>query len=330
MSDSKFIWAEADGGAPVWDAAVAASPEGTLFSESVYLDAVGRRFDRRFVKQGRELKAVVCVPISADGRACELDDLVIYGGIMFPPAPQKSRVKRRFEEFQITEFVIASLEREYARLEIGLAPQFTDMRPFLWHRYHDPDPAVRFALDLRYTSYVDISSLAGAADPEQTPCFASMETVRRYSVREARRKGGSVRPGSDGARFIEFYRALMQRQNDERSEETLARMAHLIAVLVQAGRAAVFEVLDAAGEVLYVTVYAWDAKRAYYLFGAGHPEANEPWQGTIAHWEAFKDVASRLGLREVDLEGVNSPKRGWFKLGFGGDLRPYYHVRKGL
>ena len=34
-----------------------------------------------------------------------------------------------------------------------------------------------------------------------------------------------------------------------------------------------------------------------------------------------------LEIVEVDLEGVNSPQRGWFKLGFAGDLRPYYELR---
>jgi hypothetical protein len=32
------------------------------------------------------------------------------------------------------------------------------------------------------------------------------------------------------------------------------------------------------------------------------------------------------GIAEVDLEGVNSPRRGWFKLSFGGALLPYYEL----
>jgi hypothetical protein len=329
LSDAKFTWTEAAEAAP-WDEVVAASPQGTLFSEMVYLDAVGRRCDRRYVMKGQKIRAAVCLVPTADGTGCELDDLVIYGGVMFPPDPERSSVKRRHEEFQLTEFVIEQLDRQYGSIEIGLAPQFQDLRPFLWHRYHDTDARVKYSLDLRYTSYVDLSGLLAADDPEQTACFASMETVRRYSVREARKKGGSVRQGSDGARFIEFYKSLMAQQGEPQSDHKLERIAYLIGSLLRAGRAAVYEVLDRNGAVLYVTIYAWDAKRAYYLFGAGHPEANEPWQGTIAHWEAFKDAARRLRLTEVDLEGVNSPRRGWFKLGFGGDLRPYYHVRRGF
>ncbi len=32
------------------------------------------------------------------------------------------------------------------------------------------------------------------------------------------------------------------------------------------------------------------------------------------------------GVNIIDLEGVNSPNRGFWKLGFGGNLLPYYHI----
>ena len=38
------------------------------------------------------------------------------------------------------------------------------------------------------------------------------------------------------------------------------------------------------------------------------------------------DLANRTKIGEVDMEGVNSPQRGWFKLGFGGNLLPYYQI----
>ena len=37
---------------------------------------------------------------------------------------------------------------------------------------------------------------------------------------------------------------------------------------------------------------------------------------------------SEEGVSQIDMEGVNSPERGKFKLGFGGILKPYYHISK--
>ena len=71
-----------------------------------------------------------------------------------------------------------------------------------------------------------------------------------------------------------------------------------------------------------------DQKRAYYLFGTGDGGTQERLEGTITVWEALRHMAMKKGVEEMDLEGVNSPQRGWFKLGFGGDLRPYHEVVK--
>ena len=37
-------------------------------------------------------------------------------------------------------------------------------------------------------------------------------------------------------------------------------------------------------------------------------------------------IVEKLKINKFDFEGVNSPNRGWFKLGFGGDLIPYYQI----
>jgi len=104
-------------------------------------------------------------------------------------------------------------------------------------------------------------------------------------------------------------------------------MEKVMVHLLQEQRGALFLAHNKDGMAVYCAFYGWDCKRAYYLFGAGHPEIKETWQGTLVHWHAFKELVRQHHVDEVDLEGVNSPQRGWFKLGFGGDLRPYYHVK---
>lgn len=328
MSSPKLslVRAAADG---AWDELVRRSPQGTLFSEKLYLEAAGRDHHLYWVRQGSETKAGVALTVADGGKACELDDLIIYAGLLFDLDPKRQMVKRRHDAFQITEFCVEQLDRIYASIDVQMSPEFGDMRPFLWHRYHDQDGR-KFALDLRYTSYVDISTLQQfLGREEESPCFGNMESVRRYSVREARKKGGKVARADNGDTLVDFYRVLMERQSDAQTSAKLSNMANVIDVLVRAGRGAVYHVLNSTGTVIYAICYAWDAKRAYYLFGAGHPEMSEPWQGTVGHWEAFKDLAQKMDIGEVDLEGVNSPQRGWFKLGFGGDLRPYFRVHTG-
>ena len=73
-----------------------------------------------------------------------------------------------------------------------------------------------------------------------------------------------------------------------------------------------------------IAVFGTDSRRAYYLYGANEPDLRHSHTGTMVLWHGF--AALSRDVREVDLEGVNSLARGYFKLSFGGSLTPYFGV----
>jgi len=312
-----------------WDALVEASPQGTVFSTSLYLDAVGFPYRCYVITKGNQVKAAMCHLVSDDGKLCILDDLVIYNGLMFQNNSCTKETKARSERFKITELVIGYLDRMYQRIELALSPHFEDMRPFLWHNYHSARSSDRFKIDLRYTSYLDITEFSSEKNEEALSLFNNMDTIRKRNLREARQKGGYVERDGSVDLFIEFYKELMKRQSDPQPEKKLCRMKMLIETLMRGGKAVLFSTKNAQNEIIYLIIFVFDRKRAYYLFGAGHPGIMERYQGTLGFWEGFRILSQQYGIREVDMEGVNSPKRGWFKLSFGGRLIPYFQIYKG-
>ena len=64
---------------------------------------------------------------------------------------------------------------------------------------------------------------------------------------------------------------------------------------------------------------------AVYLNGGRVENTNEDSSLTYNLTMSLSALKGK-GIITVDLEGVNSPKRGFWKLGFGGDIRPYYHL----
>ena len=40
----------------------------------------------------------------------------------------------------------------------------------------------------------------------------------------------------------------------------------------------------------------------------------------------FKKL-SKIGIDTVDMEGINSPNRGWFKQSFGGIIKQYFEIK---
>lgn len=314
----------------IWDAWNAQSPQGTLFSTSLFLRAAQVRHRRFFICKGEETKAAFCLCESEDGKLCVADDLVIHSGLFFAPDPSPNQAAGRRERFAASECLIRFLVENYDSVELPLSPGVEDLRPFLWHEYHGP-PENRFRLELKYTSYLRIGELAQSVDDEETSLFRNLESRRRRNLRDARKQGALVEYDCPRGTLLSFYRKLMTEQQSAPEESKLKRIGHLIDTLTEQGKARSFLVRSAEGETLYAAAFAWDDRhRAYYLFGGGEtdPSRKRNYQGTYLFWEAMRSLARDQGIDEIDWEGVNSPSRGWFKLGFGGDVRPYHFARR--
>lgn len=309
---------------PEWDGFVTASEDGTVFSTSAYLAHTGRRLGLYYCYNADELRAAIAVIESPDGENAVMDDLVIYGGPFFGPATNgQNRAQRISERFEISTFIAEALAARYRDISFALAPSVTDVRPFLWHNYGQTHG--RYAVDVRYTSYLDIADFAQARKPEDIAAYGEASSARRQQVRYAQRDGVVTERFEDVGTFIAFYRMTMERQGEAVKTEKLDRMAALVTGLIGAGAARMFVSRTREGAPGSVAVYAFDRLRAYYLFGASDPALRDSPVGTAVLWDAFTALAKE-GITQIDMEGVNSPQRGWFKLSFGGDLRPYYQL----
>ncbi len=309
-----------------WDVFVRSSKEGTIFVESVYLEAVSGTFERFFILKGQERCAAIVVMMDRAGHAA-LHNHVIHHGLMYAKEPEgRSRAKRHSERFNIAEYLASELPKRYQTITLALPPKVIDMRPFLWFNYGGP-PEVRWKLDLRYTSYLNIEG-CGETDLEQNPLFEKLGTSRRQEVRYARRDGVKAEKIQDLDVLLDLYQRTMGKSGTMTtvSLELLGDMKYLIKHLMDAGAGAIYGVKDPEGKIVSATFFCWDNKRAYWLFGGNHPEKKGRYCGTVVLWDAFRDM-NRNGITEVDLEGINSPWRGWFKLSFGGTISPYYEIQ---
>ena len=117
----------------------------------------------------------------------------------------------------------------------------------------------------------------------------------------------------------------MSRQNIIVEKDFLKNMQILIDKLLELKKAKIFSCFDDKNELASMAFIGWDTKRAYYIFGANDPNKRNGHSGTAVLWDAFYHL-NEMGIKTVDLEGVNSPNRGWFKLSFGGNIIPYYEL----
>lgn len=312
-----------------WDEFICKSPVGTIFSLSDYLQAVGHRTRLFWCLRGIERRAAVVINEDEEGRAV-LDDFVIHNGLIFGPrANKQNRSQMISEHFEIAVDVAADLSRRYAHLEMALSPQIDDVRPFLWHNYGKDggDNAPTYTVDVRYTAYADLTGFAEATAPEEIPLFSDISYARRQEVRKGIKAGLVTTEEMDGAALSAFYAMTMRRQDIEPAQDKLDDLRRYTDHLLSKNMARLFASRTTEGEPAALALFGWDNKRAYYLFGAGDPVHRNTPCGTTVLWDAFTALA-KAGHTEVDMEGVNSPRRGWFKLSFGAELRTYYQLTK--
>lgn len=308
-----------------WDSFVDKSEGSTIFSSSTYLVHTGCNIGLFHCYNADELRAAIVVIESPDGIHAILDDFVIYGGLFFgPPMTGQSESQKISEHFELSTYIADKLAGQYQTISFSLAPAINDIRPFLWYKYAQENVG-RYRADIRYTSYLNIEDFKDAKKLEDISSFLNASVARRQQIRYSRREGVIVEITQKVSTLIDFYLMTMKRQGEVILPKRLERMEKLISGLLEAQMAEMYVAKTKDGVAGSMAVFVFDSKRAYYLFGANDPAFRDTPLGTAVLWEAFYYL-SKKGLNQVDLEGVNSPRRGWFKLSFGGTLLPYYQI----
>lgn len=316
-----------------WDSFLLKSNNSVLFSLSQYLKVINGSPGCYFVYNNNELRAAISVLESQDGKSTIINDRIIYNGIIFGPELKDKNKSQKFSDrFRIIQFISDQLTSIYDSIEISLDPSINDIRPFLWVNYGTHLP--KYAVNVRYTSYVKIDDFFLSKKNNDIQTFKNASAARRQEIRYAKRKNVKTKENFDPELFIEFYEMTMDRQKakienpnlNQGRKATLDEIKKLIIELYNNKLGNMYSSYTADGDLGSIAFFAMDHIRAYYLFGANDPKIRSHHTGTAVIWDAFKFLSAK-GIKEVDLEGVNSPNRGWFKLSFGGSLLPYYNLK---
>lgn len=301
-----------------WDALVAASPQGCVFSGSHYLRALGSPCTRYVIRTPHaEALAGVAVMENVDVPSMHPAPFPFtpYQGILFgKTVAAQPRHKRVTTEFRITEFVIQTLIEHYGDFSMSLSPAFDDIRPFLWHNYHQPD-APRFSIRNRYTAMLDLSGF------QLEPYLKSIRAVRRQ---EFNKSTAEIVETADVALLLDLYLKTFERQEIAVSEAQQALVRNICTSTLSHGDGRLSMATTDSG-VASMSLFIHDERCAYYLFGVNDPELRNSGASTALMVDNIRDMAER-GIAKLDFVGVNSPNRGDFKLSFNPELTPYHEV----
>lgn len=304
-----------------WSNLVNESEQGTLFNTTTFLNAIGSDVVNMGCYKGDELMAGIS--FLKKGECAGRSDLMIYTGPFVKRNDENQSLgNQTAENFRTTSALVLYLTDKYENIELQTHWSFNDIRPFLWHNYGQMDS--QFSVSPKYTAVVQVSG-ADELNLEQNLVYMRCSKSRRQEIRYAIKAGIEVTEETDLDILEHLVRESHSRQNRQVDDDALKRTKKVCKALIRAGCCKMYCARTSEGELGSLAVFAYDSKRAYYLYGANTEIARTHHTGSLVLWHALVEMA-RLGLPEVDLEGVNSPSRGHFKLSFGGELRAYFNL----
>lgn len=302
-----------------WDALVAASPQGSVFSGSRYLRALNSPCTRYVIRtpHGEALAgAAVMENVEAPGMHPAPFPFTPYQGILFgQTVAAQPRHKRVTTEFRLTDFIIKNLIERYGNFSMALSLAFDDLRPFLWHNYHQPD-APHFTIRNRYTAMLELKGF------QLDAYLKSIRAVRRQEFNKSTAKTAET---FDVALFLGLYRKTFERQGIAVSEQQQTLVRDICASALAHGYGRLSVAASDVG-VASMALFIYDERCAYYLFGANDPERRNSGASTLLMVDNIRSMAER-GIAKLDFVGVNSPNRGDFKLSFNPELTRYHEVQ---
>ena len=293
----------------LYDDFVAASPQGTLFCSSWWLDATAGPDGWRHTD--------VCDP---DGRLVATWPAAVrhprYGDVLTgaPLTPYLGPLlsagggrQRRSREVDQLERLAEAL-KPYAHVEARCSPALDYWTPLAWHG---------FSQTSHYTW-----RLEDVSDEEAT--FARLRDSARRQVSKARRSGLVIEPGS-----VDDLVAL-QRQTFDRQEEAGAGPPEALVRRLAAAAAAhdageILVARDAEGRAHSASLFVHDARTTWYLLGGSDTELRASGSASLLMWEGIRSAGARGTA--FDFEGSMLRHVERFVRNFGGEPAPYSIVR---
>lgn len=307
-----------------WDDFILSSSFGTPFSLSYFLNSLARPIHCYFCKKSDEIVAGVVLILSEDGSKVTGHGLAVFDGIIYREFSALNLAQRNSEQFKAQQFIGETLITKYSCLRMTLNPLVKDIRAFSWVNYNTEFE--KFRVQVNYSSQVDLREFRVEKQLNEYTLYQSASVSRRQEIRYGYKKGVEIELSKDYGSFIEFYRMTMNRQNCEVSDTDAIVLSNLLSTLDAHKSIKMYKAVEHTGRVgSYAVFLLGHNKVVYYLLGANDPQMRNSHTGTAVIWQSLPVLASE-GMDILDLEGINSPQRGWFKLSFGGNIIPYYRL----
>ncbi len=295
---------------------IASSSQKNVFCSKEILKFFFDDLDLYTVCKNDRIKSFIYLLKNKDGFV--VSQPFIYSGIINNPKLNMKNARYNNEVFKLNELIVNDILVNYKNININLPINFLDMRPFLWFNYGKNNKK-QFHVTPRYTSVIDIKSR------EYDEVFNEIDDVKKRDINKVLKdQNYRVSNNIDLNLIKKFYKETMEKNKGSFNVDAFTKIFNFIETQITAGK-----IIQATTyfleDPLYSVLFLNDEDTSCYLYGSGNVKIRNRYAGSLALWKAIEQSIDRK-LSFIDLEGINSPQRGEYKINFGGNIRAYYNV----
>lgn len=292
------------------------SPQRNVFCSKEILTFFFEDLDLYTVCKNEEIKSFVY--LLRDKKGSVISDPFIYSGIINHPRLLMKETRYNAEVFKINELIVKEIFSNYKSLNINLPIDFIDTRPFLWFNYGEKDKK-NFQVVPRYTSIINLKSR------DKTDIYNEIDDVKRRDIKKVLlNKNYKISYQIDLDLIKKFYENTMKKNNGIFDKNELNKIFNFFDLQSKINKI-IQSTVYFNEKPLYSVLFLNDDISSCYLYGSGDVSIKDRYAGTLALWKAIeKSIIDKLSF--IDLEGINSPFRGQYKLSFGGNVKSYFNI----
>lgn len=306
----------------VWNKFILNSSSPNILNHSYFLNTYNA--DKFLIKKNQEVFAGFSI-IKKKRNEIKIDDNLLYNPIVYRCFQKKNNPSIINEKLEITDLIANFFIKNNFFGEIMFDYFTDDIRSFLWKNFEYKKKIFSLS-DIKYTSIVNLSDL----DSENffnSKFYQNMSVALRQSYKYSiNKKKYIIKEYFNSDILSQLIKLTFQRQNKEINFDINKHIKILIKLndekLIKS-----FVCLDENGNILSKAVFGINGKVGTFLNGArsGLDKDND-YSLVFLLVNSFYNL-KKIFISSIDLEGMNSPQRSFFKNGFGGKLKPYYSIK---
>lgn len=314
--DKKYFVSELDN-LNIWQNFEKVSPQSSIYSSLEAIIHFKQNLKLYKVLKGEELKSLIYLYTSNNE---VFSEPLIYSGLLFLPKKSQKNFRYLTEKFKITELIIEKVLSKYRKIDLNLHFNFEDVRPFLWHNYHEKDK-LNYKINIRYTPCIFFKK-----NDTIKNIFENLDDVKKRDIKKCDQNPQISFDHENKIELLKgFYEETMRMNKGVYDVANLNSFFYFMEDLIEKKKGFQTNVY-LKNKIVYSTFFSMHNNNACYLYGAGDQNIKDRLTGTYCLWKSI-ERSFKENMDLVDLEGANSPSRGSFKLAFGGDLKSYFNLQ---